>query len=166
MKYRPVSPSFEPIKGNTMAYIQNNEICLVSTDTWEQMGTLKNTKLPTNVIYTVCRYSRCGRYLAAGTASGHISVWNVRTGTVLNVDAKGNNDAQGITAIDWNPAIIGELAYTDNTGQLGTVTEVVGDADRHEQIGEDITDDAATNNDDLMFDGSEKAPFIIKSMIF
>lgn len=137
-----------------MAYIQNNEVVLVSTDTWEPISTLKNSKLSS--VYTVCRYSKCGRYLAAGTASGDISIWIARTETVLKVHEKDTNDAQGITAIDWNPAINGELAYTDNTGQLGTVTECggSGDSDRDEQIGEELTDNNL-GGDDLLFEGSK-----------
>lgn len=96
--------------------------------------------------YTVCRYSRCGRYIAAGTMSGDISIWDARSGNVIKVDAKGN-DAQSITAIDWNPATVGELAYTDNTGQLGTVTEC-NNAER-----ERIEDDPA--DEDVVFDGSK-----------
>lgn len=99
--------------------------------------------------YTVCRYSRCGRYIAAGTVSGDISIWEVRSGNVIKVDAK-DNDAQSITAIDWNPAISGELAYTDNTGQLGTVTECES-AERDQQIGED----PAVDDEGEVFDGSK-----------
>lgn len=102
--------------------------------------------------YTVCRYSRCGRYLAAGTGSGDISIWDVRSGNVIKVDAKGN-DSQSITAIDWNPAIVGELAYTDNTGQLGTVTECTG-AERDRQF-----DDPAAEDQDEVFDGSKYISF-------
>lgn len=95
----------------------------------------------------MCRYSRCGRYLAAGTISGDICIWEARSGNVIKVDAK-DNDAQSITAIDWNPTIAGELAYTDNTGQLGTVTDCTS-AERAEQI------DADPADEDVVFDGSK-----------
>lgn len=81
--------------------------------------------------------------------SGEISIWDVRSGNVIKVDSKGN-DAQSITAIDWNPAIVGELAYTDNTGQLGTVTESAS-AEREQQN----DDDPAAEDEDVVFDGSK-----------
>lgn len=76
-----------------------------------------------SVEYTTCCYSPCGKYIAAGGTKGEISVWDVEGGRIIKEEKK-DNDAQSITAIIWNPLNNGELAYMDNTGQFGLVTDI------------------------------------------
>lgn len=45
MDFVSVSPSFEPTKGNALAYVSKNEILLINTDTWDTIATLKNSKV-------------------------------------------------------------------------------------------------------------------------
>lgn len=61
--------------------------------------------------------------MAAGGVNGEISIWDI-DGNRLIKDEKRDNDAQCITAIQWNPLNNGELAYMDNTGQFGLVTDI------------------------------------------
>lgn len=115
-----VSPSFEPNRGTEMAYIKDTEIIIVDTKSWDTKTTLKDSK--TTGEYSVCAYSHCGKYLAAGTVTGEISIWNVRSGEIVRGETKGT-DPNGITAIAWNPSGNGEFVYADNSGQLGTVND-------------------------------------------
>lgn len=39
-------------------------------------------------------------------------------------EQKRDNDAQSITAIQWNPMNNGEAAYMDDTGQFGVITDI------------------------------------------
>lgn len=54
--------------------------------------------------------------------TGEISIWTVNSGEALKGETTGT-DCQGITAIAWNPSNYEELAYVDNTGQLGIVAD-------------------------------------------
>lgn len=80
--------------------------------------------------YSVCCYSPCGNYIAAGGTNGEIVVWDIESNKLVREESRGSHDAQCIAAINWNPTNNGELAYTDNTGQLGLVVNIIdGDSD-------------------------------------
>lgn len=81
--------------------------------------------------YSVCSYSKCGKYIAAGAENGEFTVWDIDTNKIIEEDKFGDNEAQCITAIDWNPNNNGEFAYTDNTGQFGLIENI---ADNDENI--------------------------------
>lgn len=74
--------------------------------------------------YSVCSYSRCGKYLAAGGENGEFSIWDIDANQIIQAERSGDNEAQCITAIDWNPKDNGEFAYTDNTGQFGLIENI------------------------------------------
>lgn len=61
-------------------------------------------------------------------------------------------EAQKITAIEWNPSNNGEFAYTDNTGQLGTIMDCYN---VDENILENGIDDIESVNNDVDFGDSE-----------
>lgn len=95
--------------------------------------------------YTVCCYSKCGKYIAAGAEYGEISIWDIDNSSVIREAKVDDLDKQCISAIDWNPTNNGEFAYTDNTGQFGLV-ENIFDVDEniighHEVEGVDEIDD-------------------------
>lgn len=94
--------------------------------------------------YTVCSYSPCGKYIAAGTISGEISVWEVRSGDVIKGETKGA-ESQKITAIEWNPSNNGEFAYVDKTGQLGTIIDCYNVDENNLENG--IDEDGSVTND-------------------
>lgn len=91
--------------------------------------------------YSVCSYSKCGKYIAAGGENGEFSVWDIDTNKIIQEEKAADSDAQCITSIDWNPNNMSEFAYTDNTGQFGLI-ENITDVDenileRDEDIGMD-----------------------------
>lgn len=137
-----VSPSFEPTKGKTIAYALKNEIIIIDAITYENVLKLKDDKVLAD--YSVCSYSPCGKYIAAGSVSGEISIWNAKSGDKIKGDTKGD-DCQTITAIEWNPMNNGELAYTEISGQLGIVG---GCYDLAEHNADDLIDDQAADVDD------------------
>lgn len=101
--------------------------------------------------YSVCLYSKCGKYIAAGGENGEFSVWDIDANRLIQEDKLGDHEAQCITAIDWNPNNNGELAYTDNTGQFGLIENII-DGDE-----EDIVERAEVNgmDDDVDYGDSE-----------
>lgn len=141
-----------------MAYCNRSEVIIVDTVNYETVSKLRrrgtNTSATSSVsdaTFTVCRYSTCGKYLAAGTDRGDICVWHVRSGEAVEVTSKEDVQAQSITAIVWNPANSDELAYTDNTGQLGTVTED-GSNTRDDDL-----DEVVDERQEDIFDGGKKS---------
>lgn len=143
-----------------MAYCNRSEVIIVDTTNYETVNKLRRrgggggnnntTQAISDVTFTVCRYSPCGKYLAAGTDRGDICVWHVRSVEAVEVISKEDSQAQSITAIVWNPSNSDELAYTDNTGQLGTVTE-----DGTNGRDDDDLDEVADERHEDMFEGGE-----------
>lgn len=82
-----------------------------------------------NSKYSVCSYSKCGKYIAAGGENGEFSIWDIDTNKLIDEDRSGEAEAQCITAIDWKVDSM-EFAYTDNTGQFGLV-ENITDSDEN-----------------------------------
>lgn len=146
-----VSPSFEPTKGKTIAYAQKNEIIIINADTYENVLKLKDDKVSAD--YSVCCYSPCGKYIAAGGVSGEISIWSAKSGDKIKGDTKGN-DCQTITAIDWNPMNNGELAYTEISGQLGIVAGCYDDV-AEDNVNDLIDEQADVDNNDVDFGDSK-----------
>lgn len=94
--------------------------------------------------YSVCSYSKCGKYIAAGSESGEFSVWDIDANKIIDEENFGDNEAQCITAIDWNPTNNGEFAYTDNTGQFGLIENISDSYDNiveREEIGDGMDED-------------------------
>lgn len=112
------TPSFEPKTGQLLAYPKGREIVVVGTDNWEPRFTFANPNIGAD--YTTCEFSLCGKFVAAGTLSGEISVWDVVKKTAIDGDTKGEF-MDGICSISWNPANNGEFVYCDQGGQLGLV---------------------------------------------
>lgn len=102
--------------------------------------------------YSVCCYSPCGSYIAAGGTNGEIVIWNIESNQLIREEKGSSNEAQCIAAINWNPTNNGELAYTDNTGQLGLAVNIF-DGENEDGNDEDLTSVADDNGID--FDGSK-----------
>ncbi|KAG4078619.1 hypothetical protein HA402_015209 [Bradysia odoriphaga] len=130
------TPSFEPTKGSQLAYVQGKQVQVVETVNWSKTVTLKDDKITSD--YTVCSFSPCGKYIAAGETKA--------------------TDAQKITAIQWNPANNGEFAYTDSTGQLGTIIDCYNADEDILENGIDETDSVKDDVDfgDIEFDKDDE----------
>ena len=129
----------------------------MDTTNWDVKTKLENAKITSE--YTVCSFSHCGKYLAAGTVSGDISIWEVKSGEPMKGEVL-TTDATNITAIEWNPLNNGELAYADNTGQLGTIMDCYDGDELDNDIGH-IEDEE--NDDRVNFDGSKSIFIFDKS---
>lgn len=167
-----VTPSFEPKRGKFMAYNKGKEIVIVDTTKWEIKKKLTDENVSSlhddrcsfisnfsvdfcrqmKSEYSVCCYSPCGTYIAAGGTNGEIVIWNIESNQLIREEKGSVNEAQCIAAINWNPSNNGELAYTDNTGQLGLAVNIF-DGDNEDGDNEDLTSVADDNGID--FDGSK-----------
>lgn len=65
----------------------------------------------------------CGGYLAASTTQGHMYVWSVSGGHLI--EKLQTNNKQHICGLAWNPKPeISQLAFCDVAGNFGTVDNV------------------------------------------
>lgn len=137
------TPSFDP-QGNLLAYPKDNSLIVLDTSNWETKFKLENSAILGK--YTTCSFSPCGQFLAAGSSSGEISVWNVKNQSTLKGEYQGE-DSHSITSLAWNPNSNGELAFCDTDGQLGsliakTTLDHASMKDvRGEEAEEDLVDD-------------------------
>lgn len=112
------TPSFEPQRGELLAYALDKEIVVLNTSNWEVAFRLQDDRVSSN--YSCCQFSPNGERLAAGTTSGELSIFDVQQRKALKVEAP-PSDCKAITCLAWNPANGEELAFCDATGQLGTI---------------------------------------------
>lgn len=110
------SPVFDK-SGKHLAYPNGKSISVATTSDWEVKFKLENSSLDS--IYTVCSFSHCGSYLAAGTSKGQVSIWELSSKEVIKGEFNGEEE-HPITAIEWNPNNKDEVAFTDSDGQLST----------------------------------------------
>lgn len=103
--------------------------------------------------FSVCCYSHCGKYIAAGATNGEITVWDVAANRIIREEKTGINEAQCITSIDWSSNLVnnGELAYTDSSGQFGLIYDII-DGDNDFLNGDD---ELVENGDDVNFGDSK-----------
>lgn len=139
-----------------MAYCKDAELVVVDTVNWDTISTFRYRT--NTAAFTLCRYSPCGNFLAAGTVTGDICVWRVRSGEPIDILNKDDAQTQPITTIDWNPTSSdGEMAYTDNSGQLGTITH-----DKLPSDGDDKAVGVDTANE--LFDDESSNPGALHGM--
>lgn len=111
------TPSFDR-QGRFLAFPKSGTIEIVDTTNWETKHQLINDEI--NGKYTVCSFSHCGKFIAAGSSSGEISIWNFTDESKLKGEYSGE-DNHSITTLEWNPKNNGELAFCDVDGQLCSV---------------------------------------------
>lgn len=94
--------------------------------------------------------------MAAGGIDGETPIWDI-DGNRLIKGARKDPDSQCITAVQWNPIEgKGELAYMDNSGQFGVITDIFDNANDPLERDGDLQEDANGDVDfgDCMFSPS------------
>lgn len=131
-----VSPCFEPCNGNSLIYVNGNEICILNTFTWETQFSLTDENVKGE--YTCCQFSKDGSLIAAATDKGEISIFDFINRRAKKCEGP-SSECQSITCLAWNTQNNEELAYCDATGQLGILfsTDSEGGEDV-ENLAEDI----------------------------
>lgn len=112
------TPVFENT-GRYLAFPSGKSISVVETTDWEVKFKLENSEVEND--YSVCSFSHCGSYLAAGTIKGEISIWKISSKEPFKGEIQGE-DIHAITSIMWNPKEKDEFAFVDLDGQLSTAT--------------------------------------------
>uniref|UniRef100_A0A8C7MXQ9 WD repeat and HMG-box DNA-binding protein 1 n=1 Tax=Oncorhynchus kisutch TaxID=8019 RepID=A0A8C7MXQ9_ONCKI len=89
---------------------------LYQRDSWAQVGTLSDD-LGTQAINVVA-WSPCGKFLAAGSIGGLLTVWDVES--KLCVERQKHEKGYTVCGLAWHPSG-GQIAYTDTEGCLGVL---------------------------------------------
>ncbi|XP_053366329.1 WD repeat and HMG-box DNA-binding protein 1 [Clarias gariepinus] len=105
--------------GKLLAVPVDTTVQLYERDSWTHVGTLSDDLL-TQVINVVV-WSPCGKFLAAGTLGGTLSVWDVDA--KLCVERQKHEKGFTVCGMAWHPAG-GQIAYTDTEGCLGLLDGV------------------------------------------
>ncbi|XP_026758868.2 WD repeat and HMG-box DNA-binding protein 1 [Galleria mellonella] len=142
---------FEPAEGKYLAYPNNREIVLLDCESWNQRMTFTHSLI--KCALSQCLFSPCGQYIAGSTVAGQIAVWEVQTGTCLDIIE--HPTSHNISAMAWNPKGNGVLAYCDVAGQLGTLVNCYGKDSRKIGADADAMDEIETveredDNDDII----------------
>ncbi|XP_068145045.1 WD repeat and HMG-box DNA-binding protein 1 [Drosophila tropicalis] len=112
------TPSFEPQRGEELAYALDKQIVVLNTSNWEEAYRLIDDQVSSN--YSCCAFSPNGERLAAGTTGGEISIFDMKKRKALAVEGP-PSDCNAITNLAWHTSNENELGFCDATGQLGTM---------------------------------------------
>ncbi|XP_060789640.1 WD repeat and HMG-box DNA-binding protein 1 isoform X2 [Neoarius graeffei] len=106
--------------GKLLAVPVDITVQLYERDTWAHVGTLSDDLLTQQVINVVV-WSPCGKFLAAGTVGGTLSVWDVEA--KLCIERQKHEKGYTVCGMAWHPSG-GQIAYTDTEGCLGLLDGV------------------------------------------
>ncbi|KAM4744117.1 WD repeat and HMG-box DNA-binding protein 1 [Anableps anableps] len=106
--------AFQPAAGKFLAVPVETRVHLYERGSWEHVGTLSDELLtqPINVV----AWSPCGRFLAAGTVGGLLTIWDVNS--KLCVERQKHEKGFTVCSLAWHPSG-SQIAYTDTEGCLG-----------------------------------------------
>ncbi|XP_050438249.1 WD repeat and HMG-box DNA-binding protein 1 [Adelges cooleyi] len=137
------TPLWEPKDGNLLAIPFGKEVKFFQRDVWRELFTVHDYRLSDQEI-TVISWSKCGRYLAAGTNEGYVVAWNVGSKVVvLHAKCK---ERHCIRSLVWCPRVgDNTLAYCDDHGQLGLIENACSD----DEIFDENTDAILADGDDV-----------------
>ncbi|KAM6942961.1 WD repeat and HMG-box DNA-binding protein 1 [Xenentodon cancila] len=116
--------AFQPSAAKFLAVPVDTRVHLYERGSWDHVGTLSDDPLtqPINVV----AWSPCGRYLAAGSVGGSLTVWDVNS--KLCVERQKHEKGFTVSSLAWHPSGR-QIAYTDTEGCLGLLDGVgAGDA--------------------------------------
>ncbi|KAL7298415.1 hypothetical protein TKK_0008609 [Trichogramma kaykai] len=154
-------PSFCPKSGAYLAYPQGKEVIVTERSSWQEVFRLKSNEIKNDL--NICKFSECGKYLAASSVYGELIVWDIS-----NKDAVGfveyHQNAK-ITALVWNPSESNEIAFCDSLGQLGCVEVIISNKTnstnyhsetKQNKITEDDNGDSNDDNLDDIYNNHDK----------
>ncbi|KAL2076814.1 hypothetical protein ACEWY4_027590 [Coilia grayii] len=105
--------AWQPQFGKLLAVPVETSVHLYERNTWSLVSSLSDDFI-TQAINVVV-WSPCGRFLAAGTIGGYLTIWDV--GTKLCVERQKHEKGYTVCGMAWHPSG-GQIAYTDTEGCL------------------------------------------------
>ncbi|XP_071962820.1 WD repeat and HMG-box DNA-binding protein 1-like [Antedon mediterranea] len=113
--------SWEPTAGKFLCVPVEKEIQLIERESWDMSCSFTNDSVTSTV--SIAIFSECGKYIAGACVDGTIFIWDVDSRQCI--ESIKNNKGVGICGLVWNPKNTTQIAYTDTTGQLGFLENVI-----------------------------------------
>ncbi|XP_033892846.3 WD repeat and HMG-box DNA-binding protein 1-like [Acipenser ruthenus] len=106
--------TWQPSNGKLLAVPVDKAVQLYERDSWNNVFNLSDDFItqPVNVV----SWSSCGKFLAAGSVGGFVTVWNVETKECL--ERAKHEKGYTVCGLVWHPNG-SQIAYTDTEGCLG-----------------------------------------------
>ncbi|XP_033334142.2 WD repeat and HMG-box DNA-binding protein 1 isoform X2 [Megalopta genalis] len=142
-------PSFQTKDGSCLAYPHMKDVVVVERTSWKELFHLRCINIKSEI--NICKFSECGKFIAASTVNGEIIVWNVITRDLIGYIEHQQNAK--ITSLAWNLDESDEIAFCDNLGQLGCIDVTVpqksnGNEEATETNGDIKEDDILLDEED------------------
>uniref|UniRef100_A0A3P8RJ40 WD repeat and HMG-box DNA-binding protein 1 n=1 Tax=Amphiprion percula TaxID=161767 RepID=A0A3P8RJ40_AMPPE len=114
--------SWQPGTGKFLAVPVEMKVHLYERGSWDHVSSLSDDLLtqPINVV----AWSPCGRFLAAGSVGGSMTVWDINS--KVCVERQKHEKGFTVCSLSWNPSG-SQIAYTDTEGCLGMLDGFTSD---------------------------------------
>uniref|UniRef100_A0A669ES71 WD repeat and HMG-box DNA-binding protein 1 n=1 Tax=Oreochromis niloticus TaxID=8128 RepID=A0A669ES71_ORENI len=140
--------AWQPGMGKFLAVPVETKVHLYERGSWDHVSTLSDDLLtqPINVV----SWSPCGRFLAAGSVGGLLTVWDVNS--KLCVERQKHEKGFTVCSLAWHPSG-SQIAYTDTEGCLGLLDGLgTSTADKNTTKPAKDYDDLFDDDDDRLMD--------------
>ncbi|MFT7801778.1 WD repeat and HMG-box DNA-binding protein 1 [Arapaima gigas] len=133
--------------GKLLAVPVNKSVQLYERTSWSNVSNLSDDFItqPLNVV----AWSPCGKFLAAGTIGGFLTVWDVDTKQC--VERQKHEKGYTVCGISWHPSG-GQIAYTDTEGCLGLLDGVAVSSSQSALKNSQVATGKRARNYDELFD--------------
>uniref|UniRef100_A0AAR2JQ06 WD repeat and HMG-box DNA-binding protein 1 n=1 Tax=Pygocentrus nattereri TaxID=42514 RepID=A0AAR2JQ06_PYGNA len=136
--------AWQPPSGKLLAVPVDMSVHLYERKSWTHVGTLSDDL---SQVVNVVVWSPCGKFLAAGSVGGILSVWDVEA--KLCVERQKHERGYTICGMAWHPSG-GQIAFTDTEGCLGLLDGLCASSSSSSSTANKSTKDDDDDDDDLM----------------
>ncbi|RZF44928.1 hypothetical protein LSTR_LSTR013118 [Laodelphax striatellus] len=107
-----------PVSGKLLAVPCKQDVTLYERNSWEKHTSFTLPTLDEKELFSVCRFSSCGQYLAVSTTKNKLLVWSVNASKLVSTLS---SPTAAVCDISWNPITENEhsFCYTNLEGYLG-----------------------------------------------